>query len=41
MKIKSPKRRRRYSLDILIAGITGENRHAAADWGAPRGNEVW
>jgi antitoxin MazE len=39
--IKPLKRRRRYSLDALIDGITEENKHAAADWGAPRGNEVW
>jgi antitoxin MazE len=39
--VKLAKKQRRYLLDNLIDGITEENRHAAADWGAPRGNEVW
>jgi len=39
--VKVLKKRRRYTLENLIDGITEENRHAEADWGKPRGNEVW
>lgn len=39
--VRVAKKRRHYSLGSLIDGVTEENRHAAADWGAPRGNEVW
>jgi antitoxin MazE len=38
---KPRRRRRRYTLDELVAGITPENRHEAIDWGPPVGNEVW
>ncbi len=31
----------RYSLKELVAGITPENRHAEADWGAPVGRELF
>jgi antitoxin MazE len=34
-------RRRAYSLDELIAGITPENRHGETDTGRPVGNEAW
>ena len=34
-------RRRKYSLDKLVAQIKPGNRHAPAEWGAPRGKEVW
>ena len=30
-----------YTLDQLVAGITGENRHDETDWGQPVGVEVW
>lgn len=29
-----------YDLDVLLAGITPENRHAEADFGAPQGQEI-
>jgi len=34
-------RRRKYSLDKLVAQIKPGNRHAPSEWGAPRGKEVW
>jgi antitoxin MazE len=34
-------RRRHYSLDELVAGITPENRHGETDWGEAIGREVW
>jgi antitoxin MazE len=36
-----PLRRRRYSLDELLAGIDDENRHGEVSTGAPVGNESW
>ena len=42
MEVTKPKRRkRRFTLDELVAGITPENRHEEIDWGPPVGNEVW
>ncbi len=42
IEIKRPSRRkRRYTLDELVAGITPDNRHGEIDWGAPVGNEAW
>ena len=38
---RSPRRKRRYKLDELVAGITPENRHEEIDLGPPVGNEVW
>jgi antitoxin MazE len=38
---RSPRRKRRYTLDKLVAGITPDNRHEEIDWGPPVGNEVW
>jgi antitoxin MazE len=29
-------RRRKYSLDQLVSGITPQNRHDETDWGAPQ-----
>jgi antitoxin MazE len=29
------------TLEQLVSGITGENRHGEVDWGGPVGNEVW
>jgi len=39
--IARPKKRRRYTLEELVAGITPENRHPETDWGPRRGKEVW
>ena len=36
-----PKRKVRYKLDDLLAGVTPENVHPETDWGPPRGKEVW
>jgi antitoxin MazE len=41
VKVARPKRRRRYSLEELIEGITPENYHSEVDWGPPVGNEAW
>ena len=38
---KPNRRRRRYTLDQLVAGITAKNRHRELEWGPPIGNEVW
>ena len=35
------RRKRRYSLDELLAGMTRDNAPAEVDWGPPRGSEVW
>ena len=40
VKVARP-RRRRYVLESLTNAITKENRHGEAEWGPPRGNEVW
>lgn len=36
-----PKKRKRYSLEELVNGITPENRHDLIDFGDSVGNEVW
>jgi len=41
VKVKKPKRRRRYNLEHLINGITDENRHPEFDWGPAVGEEIW
>lgn len=42
IEIAQPRRRRRrYALDELVAGITPDNRHDEIDWGPAVGNEVW
>ena len=41
IEVIKPRRKRRYTLDELVAGITPENRHEELDWGPPVGNEVW
>jgi antitoxin MazE len=33
--------RQAYELDVLLKGITSQNRHAAVDFGPPSGKEVW
>ena len=38
---RSQRRKRRYKLDELVAGITPDNRHEEIDWGPPVGNEAW
>jgi antitoxin MazE len=35
------RRKRRYSLDELLAGMTRDNVPQEVAWGPPRGNEVW
>lgn len=39
--IVKPGRKPRYTLDELFGGMTKDNVPQEADWGAPRGNEVW
>jgi antitoxin MazE len=34
-------RRRKYSLDELVAGIRPSNRRRETDWGTPQGRESW
>jgi len=34
-------RRRKYSLDELVAAIRPRNRHRETDWGPPKGKETW
>ena len=34
-------RRRKYSLNQLVAAIKPGNRRHETDWGAPKGKEVW
>jgi antitoxin MazE len=38
---KPNRRRRRYSVDQLVAGMTPKNRHRALKWGPPVGYAVW
>ena len=38
---KPNRRRRRYTLEELVRGISPENRHRELEWGPPVGNEVW
>jgi antitoxin component of MazEF toxin-antitoxin module len=35
------RKRRRYTLEQLIRGISEENRHGETDWGKPVGEEIW
>ena len=39
--IVQPARKRRYTLDELVAGITEENRHEEIGTGPRLGNEAW
>jgi antitoxin MazE len=42
IEISRPRRRkRRYTLDELVAGITPGNRPEEIHWGPPVGNETW
>lgn len=36
-----PRKRKEYSLDELLEGITPGNLHTEVDFGEPVGNEVW
>jgi antitoxin MazE len=38
---KPTRRRRRYTLERLVVGISPDNRHRELEWGPPVGNEVW
>jgi antitoxin MazE len=38
---KAGRRKRHYSLDELLAGMTRENVPAEVQWGTPRNGEVW
>jgi antitoxin MazE len=38
---KQQKRKWKYSLDELLAGVTQENIHHETDWGIPVGDEAW
>jgi antitoxin MazE len=40
VKVAKPRRKQRYMLERLVAGITPENRHSELEWGPPVGNEV-
>jgi len=33
-------RRRKYTLEQLLAGVTEQNKHPAVDWGPPIGKEI-
>ena len=39
--IIEPIKRRRYTLQELVAKITPKNRHLETDWGTPQGKEIW
>ncbi len=39
--LAKPKRKPRYSLDELLAGMTRDNVPQEVAWAPPRGNEVW
>jgi antitoxin MazE len=34
-------RRKKYTLDDLLAKVTPDNIHGETDWGAPMGREEW
>ena len=39
--IKRPKRKRTYTLEELLRGMTKENVPQEVDWSEPRDNEAW
>jgi antitoxin MazE len=39
--IRRSEKRRRYTLEELLQGMTEENLHPKTEWGPPRGKEVW
>jgi antitoxin component of MazEF toxin-antitoxin module len=40
-KATTARRRRKYTLAQLLAGVTPENIHPEVDFGRPRGKEAW
>lgn len=40
-KARAVPRRRKYTLEQLLAMATPENAHPEVDWGGPAGNEPW
>jgi antitoxin MazE len=38
---KDQKRKWKYSLEDMLAGVTEENVHPETDWGNPVGDEAW
>jgi antitoxin MazE len=38
--VVTPARRRRYTLEELLEGVTDDNRHKAVDWGPAVGKEL-
>ena len=41
IEVTRRRRKRRYAIDELVAGITPDNRHEEIGWGPPLGNEAW
>ena len=41
LRIPKPKRKRKYTLEELLAQVTPENIHPEIDFGPPVGKEVW
>jgi len=39
--VVKPKRKKIYTLEELLKGMTRENVPEEVDWGEPRGNEAW
>jgi antitoxin MazE len=39
--VVTPTRQAAYTLESLLAGVTGANRHGEVDTGAPAGREAW
>ncbi|MDJ0719008.1 MAG: AbrB/MazE/SpoVT family DNA-binding domain-containing protein [Prochloraceae cyanobacterium] len=39
--IEPVKRRKKYTLEKLLEGMTEENVHGEIDWGKPQGQEWW
>ncbi|HLH95307.1 MAG TPA: AbrB/MazE/SpoVT family DNA-binding domain-containing protein [Xanthobacteraceae bacterium] len=40
IRLARPKRKRKYTIEELVAGITPENRHEELDWGPDVGAEI-
>lgn len=38
---RKTRKKRKYTLEELVAKITPENRHELIDWGPPVGKEIW
>ncbi len=39
--VEVEQKRRKYTLDQLLKGMTKDNVPDEIDWGRPRGNEIW